>query len=244
MGIILNSDLTYLTKAVLFTVLTLSLLLSRFIYDFDDTTLCTSFPMYIYLACKFWLLVTLFYYLVPCKYGQDGKKVFLMLIFFYVSSDQPPSLVFLTILMSFLLCYSFFKTWRSDPGRILGDQSQRFRVGRLIMKFDCLSHSRILFQTIIDLAERDGFDASWFCSSCLIRRPIRSKHCSWCNKCIAKFDHHCPWVANCIGVGNHKYFVWFLASILGCCIIFIVSCSLCKWKTLIVTTIDSQFYYY
>lgn len=67
MGTIFDSDLTHLTKAVLLTILASAILLSRFIFDFDDAALCTSFPMYIYLACKFWLLVTLFYYLVPCK---------------------------------------------------------------------------------------------------------------------------------------------------------------------------------
>ena len=55
------------------------------------------------------------------------------------------------------------------------------------------------FQTIIELAESANLDFSQFCSSCIVRRPIRSKHCSISNKCIARFDHYCPWVANAIG---------------------------------------------
>ncbi|XP_074599566.1 palmitoyltransferase ZDHHC17-like [Brevipalpus obovatus] len=100
---------------------------------------------------------------------------------------------------------SLILTWRSDPGVIKGNRDQKL-------------------QTIIDLAEKFGFDSTWFCSTCLIRRPIRSKHCSWCNRCIAKFDHHCPWVDNCIGFNNHKYFVWFLGSLLLTLISFLVSC--------------------
>ncbi|XP_013776131.2 palmitoyltransferase ZDHHC17-like [Limulus polyphemus] len=93
--------------------------------------------------------------------------------------------------VTFLLFYCFWKSWRADPGLIHSDMQEKER-------------------TIIELAERDGFDPQWFCSTCLIRRPLRSKHCSICNRCIARFDHHCPWVGNCIGSGNHRYFVGYL----------------------------------
>nr|XP_045618619.1 palmitoyltransferase Hip14-like [Procambarus clarkii] len=95
------------------------------------------------------------------------------------------------LVSSLLLWYNFMRAWRGDPGVITADQAQKY-------------------QTIIELAERDGFDPQWFCSTCLVRRPIRSKHCSVCNRCIAKFDHHCPWVGNCIGANNLKYFIGYL----------------------------------
>ncbi|EDV97269.1 palmitoyltransferase Hip14 [Drosophila grimshawi] len=105
----------------------------------------------------------------------------------------------------FLICslglwVCFLKSWKGDPGIIRPTREQRFK-------------------TIIELSERGGigFEPASFCSGCLVRRPIRSKHCSVCDRCVARFDHHCPWVGNCIGLKNHSYFMGFLWMLLIMC---------------------------
>ncbi|CAG9819647.1 unnamed protein product [Phaedon cochleariae] len=99
-----------------------------------------------------------------------------------------------------LLWYCFLKSWLGDAGIVSTSKQLQFR-------------------TIIEIAEKGsgGFEPSSFCSSCLVRRPLRSKHCAVCNHCVARFDHHCPWVANCIGAKNHKHFIGFLASLVLMC---------------------------
>uniref|UniRef100_A0A8C9TM59 Palmitoyltransferase n=1 Tax=Scleropages formosus TaxID=113540 RepID=A0A8C9TM59_SCLFO len=111
---------------------------------------------------------------------------------------------------SMALFYNFGKSWKSDPGIIKASEEQKKK-------------------TIVELAEAGSLDLSIFCSTCLIRKPIRSKHCAVCNRCIAKFDHHCPWVGNCVGSGNHRYFIGYLFFLL-CMICWMIYGCICYWR--------------
>ena len=74
---------------------------------------------------------------------------------------------------------------------------------------------------LIQMCENTEFKYSNFCTTCLVRKPLRSKHCPACNHCVAKFEHHCPWVDNCIDVSNHYYSITFLTSgTIMLCILF------------------------
>ncbi|XP_014670773.1 PREDICTED: palmitoyltransferase ZDHHC17-like [Priapulus caudatus] len=118
--------------------------------------------------------------------------------------------VFLVAGFSAGLWYNFYKSWKSDPGIVKASREQKFR-------------------TVVELAEQDTFDLSWFCTTCIVKKPVRSKHCSSCNKCIAKFDHHCPWVGNCVGALNHKYFMGYLFFMMGLLSVYMY-CSMEYWN--------------
>lgn len=81
-------------------------------------------------------------------------------------------------------------------------------------------------EIVLSLAQENLLNGRHYCSSCRIRKPLRSKHCKVCDRCVAKFDHHCPWLSTCIGEKNHFQFMlynysatifiwtWILASLL------------------------------
>ncbi|KAI4723800.1 Palmitoyltransferase akr1, ankyrin repeat-containing protein akr1 [Aureobasidium sp. EXF-10728] len=99
---------------------------------------------------------------------------------------------------SFGLCaYYYFTAMLMDPGYIPRSASRGQQKA-----------------TIEELIGAKAFDEQHFCTMCLIRKPLRSKHCRRCNRCVARHDHHCPWLNNCVGVNNHRPFVLYIIFLL------------------------------
>ncbi|KFQ02214.1 Palmitoyltransferase ZDHHC13, partial [Leptosomus discolor] len=90
------------------------------------------------------------------------------------------------------LLYYFYKTWRTDPGYIKTSEKERK-------------------ENIVALAEAGCLDCRTFCTSCLVRKPLRSVHCLACDSCVARYDQHSVWIGQCIGIGNHHYYLLFLS---------------------------------
>jgi len=54
-------------------------------------------------------------------------------------------------------------------------------------------------------------NTSRHCTTCLIIKPLRAKHCKETDRCYARFDHYCPWIVNAVAVKNHGKFVAYLS---------------------------------
>ncbi|OCH90139.1 zf-DHHC-domain-containing protein [Obba rivulosa] len=114
-----------------------------------------------------------------------------------VHQTQSHAFTHLTFAIMFGLCaYNFFRAISLDAGTCPKPASDAE-----------------LKSIIEELASEGRLNGQTFCIQCMARKPLRSKHCRTCDRCIARHDHHCPWVWNCIGVNNHRQFLLFVTTL-------------------------------
>lgn len=90
------------------------------------------------------------------------------------SGDDAHNHIFLNIIFAaFLGLTTFFyiACMRWDPG--------------FVPKMNGIAEQKAV---IDELLESWKFDESNFCVTCMIRTPLRSKHCRRCQRCVAKHD--------------------------------------------------------
>ncbi|XP_019731968.1 putative palmitoyltransferase ZDHHC13 [Hippocampus comes] len=92
------------------------------------------------------------------------------------------------------LLYYYLRACRTDPGFVKSTEEEKK-------------------MNVLLLAEAGCLEPSIFCTSCMIKKPVRASHCPRCDACVAKQDHHSVWTNSCIGARNHLYFVLFLLSL-------------------------------
>ncbi|XP_075019429.1 palmitoyltransferase ZDHHC13 isoform X1 [Calonectris borealis] len=113
--------------------------------------------------------------------------------FFWFLPDVTDRILEIAVMFSVVgLLYCFYKTWRTDPGYIKTSEKERK-------------------ENIVALAEAGCLDFRTFCTSCVVRKPLRSMHCLACDSCVARYDQHSLWIGQCIGIGNHRYYLLFLS---------------------------------
>lgn len=76
----------------------------------------------------------------------------------------------------FAVCYSlcgyfYFCTMFFEPG--------------YVPKLAGLTEQKAVIDELLSLWK---FDDQNFCVTCMVRMPLRSKHCKRCNRCVAKHD--------------------------------------------------------
>lgn len=139
----------------------------------------------------------------------------------------------------FILCaYNFFRAITLDAGVCpvpIGEEEKK------LVSSDSSGYFLLLIssQIIENLTSEGRLNGQTFCVSCMAQKPLRSKHCRHCDRCVARHDQyvlhlqpmaadanisyfhsHCPWVWNCVGVNNHRQFIVFVSTLVFGIIVF------------------------
>ncbi|XP_027350757.1 probable protein S-acyltransferase 17 isoform X1 [Abrus precatorius] len=131
------------------------------------------------------LLQIIYIVIIGVTYYFIAKSCFVYIPGYYLSGIHRYT-SFLAVAVGILL---FLLTSFSDPGTVNANNVSQY--------LSAYPYDNIIY------AEKE-------CSTCKIPKPARSKHCSICDRCVARFDHHCGWMNNCIGEKNTRYFMAFL----------------------------------
>ncbi|KAJ5234523.1 uncharacterized protein N7469_003691 [Penicillium citrinum] len=110
--------------------------------------------------------------------------------------SQSPILNILFAIFYSLTSYFYIYAMVQDPG--------------YVPKISSRNQQREVVKQLFELWK---FDEENFCVPCMSRKPLRSKHCRRCGRCVAKHDHHCPWIDNCVGANNLRHFVLYIVSL-------------------------------
>ncbi|AWP01169.1 putative palmitoyltransferase ZDHHC13 [Scophthalmus maximus] len=118
------------------------------------------------------------------------------------------------------LLYYYLRTCRTDPGVVKATEEEKK-------------------MNVLVLAEAGCLDPRIFCTSCMIKKPMRAQHCFSCDACVAKQDHHSVWTNGCIGARNHRYFILFLLALVFMGVWMFYGC-LVYWSTHCVLHYEEQ----
>lgn len=108
---------------------------------------------------------------LPLYFYWASKAFFYVSWIFFIGPVVSTLTTVLFVIINVVLWITFMVLWKGDCGVIKLSKNQQLN-------------------TILELAEttletgKNAFDPSSFCSGCLVKKPMRSKHCSVCDRCV------------------------------------------------------------